>query len=74
MLAWPMMMDQFANARLLVDDLCTAMPVSWGRLNMVLDDLCMAMPVSWGRLNVVPEVDEVASVLNMTVRNTREVG
>jgi hypothetical protein len=33
MLAWPMTTDQFANARLLVDDLCTAVPVNWGGLN-----------------------------------------
>jgi hypothetical protein len=33
MLAWPMTADQFANARLLMDDLCTAVPVNWGGLN-----------------------------------------
>ncbi|KAF8646147.1 hypothetical protein HU200_065994 [Digitaria exilis] len=33
MLAWPMTADQFANARLLVDDLHAAVPVTWGRLN-----------------------------------------
>ncbi|KAF8779636.1 hypothetical protein HU200_002383 [Digitaria exilis] len=33
MLAWPMTADQFANARLLVDDLHAAVPVTWGGLN-----------------------------------------
>ncbi|EEE62995.1 UDP-glycosyltransferase 89B2-like [Oryza sativa Japonica Group] len=30
MLTWPMVADQFVNARLLVDELRTAVPVSWG--------------------------------------------
>ncbi|GJN00031.1 hypothetical protein PR202_ga17180 [Eleusine coracana subsp. coracana] len=30
MLAWPMTADQFVNARLLVDELGAAVPVSWG--------------------------------------------
>jgi UDP:flavonoid glycosyltransferase YjiC (YdhE family) len=33
MLAWPMTADQFVNARLLVDELRAAVPVSWGGLN-----------------------------------------
>ncbi|GJN08042.1 hypothetical protein PR202_ga25927 [Eleusine coracana subsp. coracana] len=33
MLAWPMTADQFANARLLVDDLRAAVPVTWGGLD-----------------------------------------
>ncbi|OEL37388.1 UDP-glycosyltransferase 89B1 [Dichanthelium oligosanthes] len=32
MLAWPMTADQFVNARLLVDELGAAVPVSWGGL------------------------------------------
>ncbi|OEL31497.1 hypothetical protein BAE44_0007483 [Dichanthelium oligosanthes] len=32
MLAWPMTADQFVNARLLVDELHAAVPVSWGGL------------------------------------------
>ncbi|CAL5017973.1 unnamed protein product [Urochloa decumbens] len=32
MLAWPMTADQFVNARLLVDELGGAVPVSWGGL------------------------------------------
>ncbi|KAL6605780.1 hypothetical protein ACP70R_041433 [Stipagrostis hirtigluma subsp. patula] len=33
MLAWPMTADQFVNARLLVDELGAAVPVSWGGLD-----------------------------------------
>jgi hypothetical protein len=32
MLTWPMTADQFVNARLLMDELGAAMPLSWGGL------------------------------------------
>ncbi|KAF8650490.1 hypothetical protein HU200_063855 [Digitaria exilis] len=37
MLAWPITADQFVNARLLVDELGAAVPVSWGGLKAVPD-------------------------------------
>jgi hypothetical protein len=73
MLAWPMTADQFVNARLLVDDLRAAVPVSWGGLKEApgADEVARVLDEAvnggrWG--DVTARAKELAEEAAATVR------
>ncbi|KAG2606009.1 UDP-glycosyltransferase 89B2-like [Panicum virgatum] len=76
MLTWPMTADQFVNARLLVDELGAAVPVSWGGLSAVpaADDVAQVLEAAVGgnggrqRGDVVARAKELAAEAAAAVR------
>jgi len=65
LLAWPMAADQFVNARLLVDEVGVAVPVSWGGLGTApaADEVARVLDVavvSGQRRDVVARAKELA--------------
>ncbi|KAG0513901.1 hypothetical protein BDA96_10G143000 [Sorghum bicolor] len=65
LLAWPMAADQFVNARLLVDEVGVAVPVSWGGLEAApsADEVARVLDVavvSGQRRDVVAQAMELA--------------
>ncbi|KAJ1273811.1 hypothetical protein BS78_05G013400 [Paspalum vaginatum] len=73
MLAWPMTADQFANARLLVDDLRAGVPVCWGGIQAApdADDVARVLDEAvsgrrWG--DVAARAKELAAEAAVAVR------